>query len=70
MDIDRLVNMKPVNFSIISLETQGKLHLQNCPLKKKSNIAAVADTSKYALKYATDIGVKKHMYATRICSAC
>jgi predicted dehydrogenase len=35
------------------------MHLQNCLLLKELNVAAVADTSKHALDYATNRGVKK-----------
>jgi len=48
-----------VNFGIIGLGNQGKLHLQNCLLRKELNVAAVADTSKHALEYATNRGVKR-----------
>jgi myo-inositol 2-dehydrogenase / D-chiro-inositol 1-dehydrogenase len=51
--------LKQLNLGIIGLGNQGKLHLQNCLLNKELNIAGVADTSKRALEYATNKGVRK-----------
>lgn len=51
--------MRLLNFGIIGLGNQGKLHLQNCLHLKEVNVLAVSDTSKHALEYATRIGVKK-----------
>ena len=48
-----------MNLGIIGLGNQGKLHLQNCLLLKELNVAAVADTSKHALEYANNQGVKR-----------
>lgn len=48
-----------MNFGIIGLGNQGKLHLQNIIINKELTVVAVADTSKSALKYATEMGVKK-----------
>jgi myo-inositol 2-dehydrogenase / D-chiro-inositol 1-dehydrogenase len=50
--------LKKLNLGIIGLGNQGKLHLQNCLASKDLNIVAVADTSKNALQYATNRGVK------------
>jgi predicted dehydrogenase len=51
--------LKPINLGIIGMGNQGKLHLQNCSLIKGLTVGAVADTSKYALKYAQNRGIKK-----------
>jgi predicted dehydrogenase len=51
--------LKKINLGIIGLGNQGKLHLQNCLLRKDLNVAGVADTSKRALEYASNRGVKK-----------
>ena len=53
------LSLKQLNLGIIGLGNQGKLHLQNCLLRKELNVAAVADTSKHALEYATNRGVKR-----------
>jgi predicted dehydrogenase len=54
-----LMNVRPLNVGIIGLGNQGKLHLKNCLASGKLNVIAVSDTSKNALKYATNRGVKK-----------
>ena len=58
LDYVGVVKIENREFGIIGLGNQGKLHLQNC-LNEEFNVAAVADTSKRALEYATQKGVKR-----------
>jgi predicted dehydrogenase len=51
--------MKKVNLGIIGLGYIGKVHLRNCVNLKSAKVAAAADTSKKALSYARELGVKR-----------
>jgi len=50
---------KKINLGIIGLGFIGKVHLRNCLNIKSVRVAAVADISKKALKFAQKLGVKQ-----------
>jgi len=51
--------VKKVNLGIIGLGHIGKIHLRNCLNLKSARIIAVADTSKKALNYAKELGIRR-----------
>ncbi|MEM5867134.1 MAG: Gfo/Idh/MocA family oxidoreductase [Candidatus Aenigmatarchaeota archaeon] len=51
--------MKKVNLGVIGLGFIGKVHLRNCLNLKSVRVIAAADTSKGALNYAREFGVKQ-----------
>lgn len=51
--------MRKVRLGLIGLGYAGKIHLRNCLVLKSAQLVAVSDTSKKALRYAKEIGVKK-----------
>jgi predicted dehydrogenase len=51
--------MKRINLGIIGLGFIGKVHLKNCLNLKSARVVAVADTSKKALRFAKENGVKR-----------
>jgi predicted dehydrogenase len=54
-----VIKMKKLNLGVIGLGFIGKVHLRNCLNLKSVRVLAVADTSKKALNYARDFGVKQ-----------
>jgi predicted dehydrogenase len=50
--------MRQIKLALIGLGYIGKIHLKNCLSLKSAKLVAVADTSKAALKYAQNAGVK------------
>lgn len=53
--------MKSVNLGIIGLGFIGRIHLKNCLKIKCAKVVAVADTSKKALRYAKELGIR-HLF--------
>jgi predicted dehydrogenase len=51
--------MEKLNLGVIGLGFIGKVHLRNCLMLKSIRVLAAADTSKKALNYARDFGVKQ-----------
>lgn len=50
--------MNKINFGIIGLGNQGKIHLRNCMRLKKARVKSVAEISKKNLEFARRFGVK------------
>lgn len=50
--------MRQLNFGLIGLGSQGKIHLRNCLRIKEINLVGVADVSKKVLRLANKMGVK------------
>lgn len=50
--------MNKINFGIIGLGNQGKIHLRNCMRLKNAMVKSVADISKKNLEFARKFGVK------------
>jgi predicted dehydrogenase len=51
--------MEKLNLGVIGLGFIGKVHLRNCLKLKSARVIAAADTSKKALNYAKEFGVKQ-----------
>jgi len=54
-----VVRMEKINLGVIGLGFIGKVHLRNCLNLKSVKVVAVADSSKKALNYAKNFGVKQ-----------
>src|SRR3990170_2689602 len=53
-----VVELKKVNLGLIGLGSIGKIHLKNCLRLENAQLSSVADSSRKALRFAREIGIK------------